>query len=125
MSSTVEDLQKSVDRIDRDVTEVKKEVQGIISSQELGAYKNEVLVKSLEKIEQKLINIQDEVSSFKGDLKTEVSTAKDNMRKESYNSFVTKDQFAPVKNVVFGLVALILIAVITAWLAITIVKPTP
>lgn len=125
MSSSVEDIQKTVDRVDRELSEVKREVQSIISSQDLSVYKNEVLVKALEKIEVKLINIQDEVSSFNIDFKNEVSTAKDTIRNESYNNFITKDQFSPVKNVVYGLVALILIGVVTAWLAITIVKPTP
>lgn len=125
MAGNVDDLRKAVDRIDKDVMDVKKDVQGIINGQQLGTYKNDLLVKSLEKIELKLINIQEEVSVFRNELRNEINSTKEDMRRESYRNFITKDQYAPVKNVVYGLVALILVAVTTALLAIVIIKPTP
>jgi ABC-type phosphate transport system permease subunit len=41
------------------------------------------------------------------------------------DKYVTKDQFEPVKNVVYGLVALILIAVVGALIALVINNPRP
>lgn len=42
--------------------------------------------------------------------------------KESAEKYVTKDQFSPVKNVVYGLVALILTSVVTAGLTFVIMQ---
>lgn len=39
------------------------------------------------------------------------------------DKYVTKDQFDPVKNIVYGLVALILVAVVGALVALIIINP--
>lgn len=125
MQQKIDDLTKSVDRIDMEVDEVKKDIQGIIREQDLNSYKNDALLKTLEKVEQKLINIHSDVTSFKEELKAEINITKEDIRKESYVSFVTKDQYFPVKTIVYGLVGLILTTVVAALLALIIVNPLP
>lgn len=51
-------------------------------------------------------------------IESEVGKINDKLEKE----YVTKDQFEPVKNIVYGLVSLILVAVVGALVALVIKK---
>ena len=47
----------------------------------------------------------------------------DSLNNKVDHNYVTKDQFEPVKKVVYGLVALILVAVVGALMALVVSKP--
>ena len=54
-------------------------------------------------------------------IKRDISDIKSTLKELSFE-YVTKDEFAPVKNLVFGLVSLILVAVFSALVGMVILK---
>lgn len=70
--------------------------------------------KSLNKINIDLAVILNKV----GYIETEVKDIKDKLEKE----YVTQDQFQPVKNIVYGMVSTVLLAVVGAIVALVIRK---
>lgn len=68
---------------------------------------------------QDITNIKTRLQSIDDNLKQQVQSINDDLK----DDFVKKEEFTPVKNLVYGFVVLIVIAVIGAIMALVIVHP--
>lgn len=62
-------------------------------------------------------HIREEIGDIKMDLQEQ--------RKEAKENYIRKEEFDPVKRIVYGLVGLILVAVVGAIIALVVIQPTP
>lgn len=69
-------------------------------------------------VQQSLEYLKTGIAEFKSEFKEEIKDIKNTVDK----NLVTKNEFAPVQKIVYGLVSLILVAVITAIIGLVIIK---
>ena len=94
---------------------IKGETTNAVLAQKLDSFK-ELVDTKFQTVERTLIRIENNSSGYASTMEL------NNLKLDIEKRYVTDDKFAPVRNVVYGLVGLILIAVVGAIVALVITR---